>query len=393
MGEGGEKLGGYRHAHGRQASAAFAGAPNVDQPLELEETFIPWCASTMESFMRDPGREEKRPRRERSITMVLQVIDNARGRAMEMNKLYSGGRANVDRRPNPPTLQPDKERNARTEGGEGRRDIVHRVANEVIESRRQSPRGAKAVPIEISHVQLLETPQVEEVEKALPHGGVEMRKSSPVGLDRAILVCSSVEERDRIHKEGCERGHDLIYRVHLWNPDFHWMEQQWGGVDCLISIEVLLLNIWNIFAYRMLGDMLRGLMEVAPETLSRKNLTTTMLKVKGDVSKFFLKESLYRVGAGLQLFNPPDKGNGRMHYSTEKTNEGVNEATHPCNISLGGAYFALPLGNAINEEQGEEHQEAEIDQSEDRNVVDQTAFLNIPSAANLRMEALMVTTK
>ncbi|KAK9132122.1 hypothetical protein Scep_011650 [Stephania cephalantha] len=40
--------------------------------LEIEETFLAWCADTVKVLLKQPSHEERRLRRERSITMVIQ---------------------------------------------------------------------------------------------------------------------------------------------------------------------------------------------------------------------------------------------------------------------------------------------------------------------------------
>ncbi|KAK9112358.1 hypothetical protein Scep_019877 [Stephania cephalantha] len=127
----------------------------------------------------------------------------------------------------------------------------------------------------------------EEVAKALSTGIGRKVTLNPVGSDRAVLVCANEEGRDHIHKEGYEMRNNLIYRIHLWNPNFHWMEQRWGGLHCWIKMEGLPRNMWSPYAFKMIGERFGGFEEVEAGTLHRQRLEGAILKVRGNKYDFF----------------------------------------------------------------------------------------------------------
>ncbi|KAK9135026.1 hypothetical protein Syun_014356 [Stephania yunnanensis] len=59
--------------------------------LEVDESFIAWCAESVGWCMQQPEEEERRLRRERAINMIVQVLLNSRGQALKINKMSVGG--------------------------------------------------------------------------------------------------------------------------------------------------------------------------------------------------------------------------------------------------------------------------------------------------------------
>ncbi|KAK9166083.1 hypothetical protein Scep_001274 [Stephania cephalantha] len=230
----------------------------------------------------------------------------------------------------------------------------------------------------------------EELEKALSKGMAKPVQLQAVGADMAILLCANEEEQARVYKERYGMCRDLIFRIHQWNPYFHWMERKSGRVNCWIAVEGLPLNMWNKFAFKMIGDTFGGLVEVHPNTINRKSLERVVMKVKGSKHKFLNKEVIVPCcgrSVTIQIVKWETMNPGwNLDQNNGSSDEGMIAPTMVVQEEIlrnqGGAFFSLTLDNSLNAVQERGHNEEVITQSDGGNVVEMAAQ-NVSSYANL----------
>ncbi|KAK9111493.1 hypothetical protein Scep_019012 [Stephania cephalantha] len=59
--------------------------------LEVDESFIAWCAESVGWCMQQPEKEERRLRWERAINMIVHDLSNSREQALKIKKISVGG--------------------------------------------------------------------------------------------------------------------------------------------------------------------------------------------------------------------------------------------------------------------------------------------------------------
>ena len=103
-----------------------------------------------------------------------------------------------------------------------------------------------------------------------------------LAADRAIIWCQNEEEISSLLSDPFQfsNGKDQV-RLERWNPFAHWDNLQIHVNHNWIGIEGLLINMWNIHIFKIIGKSLRGLLEVAPKTRTLKFLKYAKIKGGG----------------------------------------------------------------------------------------------------------------
>lgn len=98
----------------------------------------------------------------------------------------------------------------------------------------------------------------------------------------------------------------MIERVVAWKQEYHWENPKFGCESDWIKVEGLPLNMWNQYAFEMIGSHFGGLLEVEDNTKKRVHLNQALLKVKGSDSVFFPKNlNIFSWGKRVQLTISP----------------------------------------------------------------------------------------
>lgn len=104
----------------------------------------------------------------------------------------------------------------------------------------------------------------------------------PLAADRAITWCLDEEEKSFLIKvRWIEERNRSIAKMENWTPEVHLNHTQIAVNYSWIGLEGIPLNLWNIHAFKIIGEVCGGLLEVTEETLNKSFLRFAKLKVKG----------------------------------------------------------------------------------------------------------------
>lgn len=109
----------------------------------------------------------------------------------------------------------------------------------------------------------------------------------PIATDRAVVWCKNEAGRiSLLTEQTMFYRRNTIARMEPSSIYAHWDHVKIKARNSWIGIEGLPRNLWNIHAFKVIGEACRGLLEVAKEALDHSFLLFTKIKIRG------LKEGL-----------------------------------------------------------------------------------------------------
>lgn len=250
--------------------------------VDLDEKEATWMRKELGEMMETNKIADKRIYRGNLVTLIIQKCQNQRGKVLKVWKVNRHGWQMV--------LVPEDI------GGTGWNKLygaLQLTTNKAPPPNRQITMAQNLLPKEWDMAVVIFRAsakyQWELVEQAV---AVVLNKNislSLIGDDRAILICNSMVERDSILEEGKTAGGQMIERVVKWKPECHWEDLKFECNENWIMVEGLLLNMWNRFAFEMIGSHFGGLLQVEESTRRKSHMGQAFLKVKGSDRDFFPK--------------------------------------------------------------------------------------------------------
>lgn len=291
--------------------------------VELEENFVKWGIDVVKNFIEHPNAEERCMRRENGTTVMIQCLENERGRALKICKIYRNGwqmvlipndKVNLKGNDRPwhklwevmveiasrnsqsvnHRSNPRNERQAALSGNVTQ-ELTQPInpvplAQRVIANPNLQPIGTSTWSLAVFVFRTSWIYAWSEINDYLSQAILKPIEVKPVGQDRAVILCQNMEDKQQLLHLGNRLDYVKVEGIHGWTPEFHWKHRRWGGENVWIRIRGVPLNLWNTSGFQLIGSKLGGLLEVDPTTFTGMDMAYARIRIRGHKGGFYPKE-------------------------------------------------------------------------------------------------------